>query len=176
MKIMNYFCNVYRLGKLKLTGRFEGTIFQSIPRSTVVRSDTGVLSISGRLSCRDNSYISAWMGRLTIGQGCFLNQNVSIVSQEEIVLGKNVLIGPNVVIVDHDHDYKSHNQMSQFVSSPIHIGDNVWIGANAVIMKGTSIGSGSVIAAGTVLKGEYPENSLIYQEKTTKIRRIERGD
>ena len=175
MKIINYLYNVVRLGKLKIQGNFRGRIFQGIPTSTVVRAEKGILSIGGRLSCRNNSYICAGKGNLSIGEGCFINQNVMIVSQDNIEIGKDVLIGPNVVIVDHDHDYKGDNRKHTFVSAPIHIGDNVWIGANAVIMRGTKIGAGSVLGAGGVVKGEYPKNTLIFQEKEIKTRSIERG-
>lgn len=173
MKIINYIYNVARLGKLKMQGNFHGTIFQGIPTSTVVRAEKGILSIGGRLSCRNNSYICAGTGNLTIGEGCFINQNVMIVSQDNIEIGKDVIIGPNVVIVDHDHDYKGNDRKHAFTTSPIHIGDNVWIGANTVIMRGTKIGAGSVLGAGGV-KGEYPENTLIFQEREIKTRIIER--
>lgn len=68
------------------------------------------------------------------------------------------------------------NQMTQtsFKSAPIIIGDNVWIGANVVITKGTSIGANSVVGVGTVLMGFYGDNTLVYQEKQTKTRIIER--
>lgn len=112
---------------------------------------------------------------LSIKKGCFINCNVQIVSLEKILIGENVIVGPNVVIVDHDHDYKSIDRKHKFVTSPIIIEDNVWIGANSVIMKGTIIGKNSVVAAGTVIKGTFPDNSLIYQERETKLKRIEGG-
>lgn len=174
MKIINYLYNFVRLGRLKKYGKYQGSILQGIPVSTEIRSDTGILSFAGKLSCRTNSYISAGTGKLTIGEGCFFNQNVMIVSKEEIIIGRNVIAGPNVVIVDHDHDYKRSDLKYTFKSAPIYIGDNVWLGANVTIMKGTSIGANSVVGAGAVLKGEYPENTLIYQESRVKIRKIER--
>ena len=111
---------------------------------------------------------------MSIGKGCFLNQNVMIVSKNEIVIGDNVIIGPNVVIVDHDHNYKVSDRKNTFTAAPIHIGNNVWIGANVTIMKGTSIGEGSVIGAGVVLKGEYPANTVIYEKADIVMRPIER--
>lgn len=154
---------------MKYKRRYEGGVFQGIPVSTKIDADTGTLHISGKLSCRRNCYISADVGNLIIQEGCFLNENVHIVSKNKIVLGNNVIIGPNVVIVDHDHDYRSSERKVKFNTAPILIGDNVWIGANVVIMEGTTIGSGSVVGAGAVLKGTYPENSLIYQERKTKV-------
>ena len=110
---------------------------------------------------------------MSIGKGCFFNQNVMIVSKDEIEIGNNVIIGPNVVIVDHDHNYKVSDRKNTFTAAPVHIGDNVWIGANVIIMKGTSIGEGTVIGAGMVLKGEYPSNTVIYEKADIVMRPIE---
>jgi len=175
MKIINYLYNLCRLGYMKSRHRYEGIIIQGIPASTQIIVETGTLLISGKLSCRRNCYINAETGCLKIGEGCFLNEGVHIVSKVKIILGKNVIIGPNVVIVDHDHDYRDPNRKTKFTADPILIGDDVWIGANSVIMRGTVVGNGSVIGAGTVLKGTYPENSMIYQEKKTKVTSI-KGD
>lgn len=174
MKIIRYLYNLIRLGKMKICRKYQGSIVQGIPILTEIRSDSGLLFIDGKLSCRTGAYLSAGTGRLSIGRGCFFNQNVMIVSKEEIVIGNNVIIGPNVVIVDHDHNYKVNDQKNSFTATPIHIGDNVWIGANVTIMKGTSIGEGSVIGAGVVLKGEYPANTVIYEKADIVMRPIER--
>ena len=174
MKIIRYLYNLIRLGKMKIIGKYKGSIVQGFPILTEIRTDSGVLSIDGKLSCREGLYLSAGTGRLSIGTGCFFNQNVMIVSKEEVVIGNNVIIGPNVVIVDHDHNYMGSDQKNSFTVRPIYIGDNVWIGANVTLMKGTSIGAGSVIGAGVVLKGEYPSNTLIYQKKDIVMRPIER--
>lgn len=174
MKILNYAYNIFRLSKLKFSGRYKGSVFQGIPASTEIRSITGIISLADRLSCRRNGYLSASTGELNIGKNCFFNDNVMIVSKSKITIGNDVIIGPNVVIVDHDHDYKSDDRQTSFKSVPIVIGDNVWIGANAVITKGTSIGANSVVGAGTVLKGTYGDNTLVYQEKQTKTRIIEK--
>lgn len=57
----------------------------------------------------------------------------------------------------------------QYKTAPIRIGNNVWIGANCVILRGTVIGDNSVVGAGTVLKGIYPPDSLIVQKRETQV-------
>lgn len=173
MKIANFLFNLIRLGMLKVKGRYQGSVIQSIPISTTIYVKDGKLAIKDRLSCRNGCYISAGTGYLEIGEGCFFNQGLNLVSKEKVILGNNIIIGPNTVIVDHDHDYKNKDRQNHFTTAPIIIGDNVWIGANVVIMKGTVIGANSVIGAGSVIKGEFPEYSLIYQERATTIKRIE---
>ena len=53
-----------------------------------------------------------------------------------------------------------------FKTSPVIIGNNVWIGANTVILRGTEIGDNCVIGAGCVIKGKYGANSVIVQKRT----------
>jgi acetyltransferase-like isoleucine patch superfamily enzyme len=97
-----------------------------------------------------------------------------ITSYEKITIGNNVMLGPNVLIYDQDHDYKANGGIKtmKFKTSPITIGSNVWIGANCLILRGTKIGTGCVIGGGTILKGEFPDNTVITQDRVTyKVRK-----
>lgn len=106
-------------------------------------------------------------GKLKIGSHVGLGNRSFIVCHKEITIGEGTIIGPNVFIYDHDHDYKSDNPSRNFISSPVCIGKNVWIGANVVILRGTEIGDNCIVAAGTVLKGKYESNKTIYQKRIT---------
>ena len=55
---------------------------------------------------------------------------------------------------------------------PIKIGNNVWIGANSIILKGVTIGDNSVIAAGTIVREDVDSNTLYYQEREYKAKAI----
>lgn len=76
-------------------------------------------------------------------------------------------ISPNVLIYDHDHNFKVKDGLKNLVytSSPVIIGNNVWIGANSVILRGTEVGDNSVIAAGSVVKGKIPKGTLVIQQR-----------
>jgi acetyltransferase-like isoleucine patch superfamily enzyme len=88
-----------------------------------------------------------------------LNYNVSITCLERIRIGAGTTIANNVVIVDHDHDY-AHN--GRFMKcAPVDIGRNVWIGANAVILKGVTIGDHAIVAAGAVVTKNVPEGAIV---------------
>ncbi len=93
-------------------------------------------------------------GKIVFGSNCFCNSNVSITAMRAIHIGDGTKIANNVVIIDHDHDY--HHNNTGYVSAPIRIGDNVWIGANVVILKGVTIGHHAVIAAGSVVNHDVP--------------------
>lgn len=111
-------------------------------------------------------------GKVEIGDDCFFNDGCSINCQDKVTIGDRVKFGQNVMIFDHDHDYK--NNINEFVKREVKIGNDVWIGANCIILKGVTIGSNVVIAAGTIVKENIESNSLIYENKTLKTRNIKR--
>jgi acetyltransferase-like isoleucine patch superfamily enzyme len=72
------------------------------------------------------------------------------------------MIGPSVTIITVNHNYQAESLKAQrsHVLSPVRIGDNVWIGANALILPGVSIGHNAVIAAGSVVTKEIGEGEV----------------
>ena len=106
------------------------------------------------------------------GAGLYFNKD-----NIHIVLGDNIQLSPNVQIYDHDHDYRAEGGLAamKYKTAPVEIGNNVWIGANCVILRGTKIGDNCVVAAGSVIKGEFPANTLIYQKRETEIKTREVG-
>lgn len=110
-------------------------------------------------------------GRLTIGKNTSFNYGCIVTCHKEIKIGEGVEFGPNVLIYDHDHDFKVAGGIKEkkFNYGKVEIGDNVWIGANTVILRGTKIGNNSVIGAGSVIKGEFPDNCVIVQKRENKI-------
>lgn len=104
---------------------------------------------------------------LSIGKNVSVNHGCMLVCHEKIIIGNDVQFSPNVMVYDHDHDYKADGGVKsmKFKTSPIHIGNNVWIGANSIILRGTFIGDNVVIAAGSLVKGTIPAGSLVYNKK-----------
>ena len=98
--------------------------------------------------------------RCRIGEKVFMNHNCSITCAEEITIGDACNIANNVVIVDHDHRLGKVGVENGLESTPVHIGRNVWIGANAVILRGVSIGDGAIIAAGAVVNHDIPAHEI----------------
>jgi len=114
---------------------------------------------------------------VTIGDNVYFNRNVFITARDEVIIGNNVLIGPNVVINTGNHTFSDRNVpivKQGHTSEKIVIGDDVWIAANAIILKGVNIGEGSVIAAGAVVNKDVPPYTVVGGVPAKKIKA--RGD
>ena len=109
-------------------------------------------------------------GKLTIGKNFFINDGSSINCNQNITIGNNVFLGPNVLIYDHDHDYK--NDMNNFICKEVKIGNNVWLGANCIVLKGVTIGDNVTVAAGSVITKDIPSGTLFYQKRETCMKNL----
>lgn len=104
-------------------------------------------------------------GDVVIGQGCFINAGCVIYSGHGISLGKSVLLAANCTLAPVSHEYRSRSntiRLQGFCPSKggIVIEDDVWIGANSVVLDGALIHHGCVIAAGSVVRGELDAWSI----------------
>ena len=114
-------------------------------------------------------------GCLKIGEKVYFNENAMISCKGQIVIGDGCQFGPNVKIFDNNHKFDSaHGVLSEHSIGKVKIGDNCWIGANVVLLKGTKIGKNSVIGAGCVIDKEIPEASIVTQGRELKIQRMEK--
>jgi acetyltransferase-like isoleucine patch superfamily enzyme len=104
-----------------------------------------------RVSVNDNAV-------LVLGSG-YINHNLNLACFERIEIGHGVNISENVVIRDSDNHEISGS--AQPKTAPIKIGDHVWIGLNATILKGVTIGNGAVIAAGSFVNRDVPPATLV---------------
>ena len=105
-------------------------------------------------------------GFLRIGNNVFLNQG----AKSEIIIGNNVLVGDDVIIIDSDF-HEVGNSLSKSV--PINIEDDVWIASRSIILKGVKIGKNSVVAAGSVVTKDVPPNTLVGGNAARVIRDFE---
>jgi galactoside O-acetyltransferase len=112
-----------------------------------------------------------------IGDHFYANYNLSLVDDYKIIIGNNVLIGPNVTIAVTGHpvhpELRRHGEMYAF---PVTIEDYVWIGSGAIICPGVTIGKNSVIGAGSVVTKDIPANVVAVGNPCKMIREINDKD
>lgn len=160
--------------KLFHISKFNASLVCAIsPFSEITMDRYARAKMGKRFRMRGGSHIRVRNGaKLEIGDNVSVNHNCMIVCREAIQIGNDVQFSPNVFLYDHDFRFEGGVKSMKFKTSPIKIGNNVWIGANTVILRGTEIGDNSVIAAGSVVKGSFPQNSLIYQKRKALINEI----
>ena len=107
---------------------------------------------------------------LKIGINCLLGDNVHIVAHENVFIGDNCLMASKIFISDTNHGkYVGESQSRpltppndrELTTSPVTIGNNVWIGENVCILPGVKIGDGSIIGANAVVNRSMPSNAII---------------
>ena len=89
-------------------------------------------------------------------------RGTTIWASTEIVIGNNLLTAPYSWIVDNDaHGINPAKRANKYAkTAPVKIGDNVWIGYRAMVLKGVTIGDNAVIAAGAIVTKDVPSNSV----------------
>ncbi|HFJ9404491.1 acyltransferase [Bacillus cereus group sp. MYBK69-1] len=114
-------------------------------------------------------------GNLKLGYNNFFNTNCKLVAMSEITIGDNNLFGPNIVIVDHKHEYSNPNDLicKQGISSaPVKIGSDVWICANVVITQGVTIGNHIVVAANSVVSKDLLEPGVYAGSPAKMVKKL----
>ncbi len=98
-----------------------------------------------------------WGCNTYIGENFYSNFNLTLVDDTDIFIGDNVMIAPNVVITTGTHPISPELREQNYqYNLPVHIGDRVWIGAGSIILPGVTIGSDTVIGAGSVVTRDIP--------------------
>lgn len=109
---------------------------------------------------------------ITIGKNVFINSGCRFQDQGGITIGDGTLIGHNVVLATLNHGLMPEDRGTTY-PAPIMIGNNVWIGANATVLQGVTIGDNAVIAAGAVVTKNVPENTIVGGVPAKLIKKIE---
>lgn len=97
---------------------------------------------------------------ITFGKDVFVNSGCHFQDQGGITIGDGSLIGHNVVLATINHDLDPRNNRKNHYA-PINIGNHVWIGSNATILPGVTIGDWAVVAAGAVVTKDVPPYTVV---------------
>lgn len=124
--------------------------------------NNGTLILHGDIHIGKGAIISCKRGILEIGQHFAISGTTTIICYKKIIIGNNVQFSWNTLVMDSDthpiYDIEN-NRINN--DKEIIIGNNVWIGCNNTILKGTKIGNNCVIGSGSVLTKDYKEDNKI---------------
>jgi acetyltransferase-like isoleucine patch superfamily enzyme len=108
---------------------------------------------------------------ITVGKNVFFNTGCSFQDRGGISIGNGTMIGMNVTIATLNHGLPLETRNVTY-PSPVIIGDNVWIGSNATILPGVTIGDNSVVAAGAVVTKDVPVNTVVAGVPAKELKKI----
>lgn len=117
------------------------------------------MEVENGFSIGDNAYIIVRKNAVLHFGGGYINSNAQIVCNQSITFGNGVAIADGVLIRDcddHDVQYEGYKKVA-----PVVIGDHVWIGQRATILKGVTIGENAIVAAGSVVTKDVPANTIV---------------
>lgn len=154
---------------LNLTGEFNNT-WDKVKRESVARQLFGSLGknpyITPPFNCDYGTFIFA-------GDNFYANFGCVILDCAKVVIGDNVKFGPNVQLYAATHPTNPELRISgKEMAYPITIGNGVWIGGQAVICPGVTIGDGSTIGAGSVVTRDIPPRSVAAGNPARVLRTI----
>lgn len=114
----------------------------------------------------------------SIGDGCYFNFNTSFVDDGKITIGDHVLFGPNVTVVTTGHPVhpELRDNGAAMYCAPVEIKDGAWLCSNVVVLPGVTIGKNSVIAAGSVVTKDIPDNVIAMGSPCKVVREINDND
>ena len=175
-KIFRLIYNIIRLLFIKIRCGSKAKLFYIQPMlissTLIVESGVKNIIIGKNFKLAEYSKIKVRKGAsLIVGNNCFFNCNFYMTVRGQIIIGDNCKFGPNVLIFDHDYDFKNKGgiQSKKMKIGSIKIGNNVWIGSGSIILNGSEIGDNVVVGAGSVIKGKIPSNNLLIQKRNNEL-------
>jgi acetyltransferase-like isoleucine patch superfamily enzyme len=120
---------------------------------------------------------SAGEGRVVIGDSCLMSPGSRISASDEVVLGDGVMLANGAYVTDSDWHTIYDRMARKTTPTPVHIGNNVWLGDHATVLKGVTIGDNSVVAARAVVTRDVPANVVVAGNPAKIIKELdpERG-
>ena len=172
----------------RATCRMEkGAFVSHTARIRNALGDSSQIVIGKNSHIRGELMIFGHGGRISIGEWCYVGVGTRVWSSASIDIGNRVLISHSVNIFDNlTHPLKAadrHEQAKQIFTSghpreisldeqPVRIGDDAWIGACAMVLRGVSVGQGGIVAAGAVVTRDVPAYSIVAGNPAVVVREL----
>lgn len=109
---------------------------------------------------------------MRVGDYVYMNTNVCVVAAECIEIGSHTMVGPNVCIYDHDHVFDTDGVHSELKTAPVHIGERCWLGSNAIVTSGVTIGNRILAGGGCVITHSLLEPGVYVGNPARFIRAV----
>ena len=130
------------------------------------------LIVGSNVICRNFENFHVSSGKLILHDGVFINNSCSFNCMERIEIGNGTMMGEGVRFYDHDHVYTAEKiEKWQWITAPIRVGRDCWIGSNVTILKGVTIGNNTIIGAGCLVRNDIPANSVVYNDGNLCVKR-----
>jgi acetyltransferase-like isoleucine patch superfamily enzyme len=111
---------------------------------------------------------------VTIGDRCLLGKGIGVVGHERIEIGDDVFTGHYVYVTDQNHGYEDVSLpvgVQLWRNAPVYVGTGSWLGHGSVVLPGTRLGRNTVLAAGAVVSGEFPDYCVLAGVPARVVRR-----
>ena len=112
--------------------------------------------------------------KTTFGRDCFVNFGCTFLALGGITIEDDVFIGPQCVLATEYHPENPENRHS-LLTKPIVVKRNAWLGANVTVLAGVTIGENAIVAAGSVVTKDVPDNMVVAGSPARVIREIKKG-
>jgi acetyltransferase-like isoleucine patch superfamily enzyme len=127
-----------------------------------IRMNNSTLHIIGNVRLRPGFWIWVVGATIVIRNGTVINEGTGIVAFRRVEIGEHCRIAANVTIMDNDlHKHAKGADKPVMECKEVIIKDHVWIGINAMILKGVTIGEGAIVAAGSMVTEDVKERTLV---------------
>lgn len=174
----------WRLGRSRLlwSWRLHGLGARSTLGRPLLVNNPHAISIGSHVTLLDQFVLADLQPaigsnpKIVIGSGCTIMFRFQCNAAQRVTIGQNVLIASNVLITDSDHVVEPGGtpvtRNCRLVTQPVEVGDNCWLGQNAVILKGVTIGPDSIIGANSVVCRSVPPGSVAVGNPARVIRNL----
>ncbi|PKG23787.1 maltose acetyltransferase domain-containing protein [Niallia nealsonii] len=152
----------------QILAEFNGSLVEN--RSDLLKSLFGK---TGENCCVKPNFNCDYGFNIHVGENFFANYDCIILDVCKVTIGNNCMLAPRVCIYTATHPLDAETRTSGLeYGKPVTIGDNVWIGGNAVIAPGVTIGKNVVIAAGAVVVRDVPDNVVVGGNPAKVIKQV----
>ena len=136
-------------------------------------SNTALFDIAENVTINQSNFITVKSNaKLSIGKNTYITR-ATISCLGEVIIGENCILGEGMKIFDHNHQYTTNPfyvSKTDFNIGKVKIGNNVWTGANVVILKDVTIGNNVILGAGCVIHKDVSDNCVIINKQDQMVK------